>query len=231
MSQDLQEQAPFQSLAFTLLEDKRPRASFQLTAAEGGMYDLHVQKGSAANPLMQFSRKVPLEAASRLRDSLQAIGVFGWEESYGDAAAPGTRRWSLKVVFKEGVFSLESRGGSDVPPGFDDLLEELYRMDFPRPSGARLAGAHDVGLAGPASRAPMAAGDLAAFASKFDLPGLDAGEMQRLLAQAGSNPEALAQRMKDEFRHLPPADQDQMLDALAATGLATRDWWERFFRS
>jgi hypothetical protein len=41
----------------------------------------------------------------------------------------------------------------------------------------------------------------------------------------------MQKRMKEEFRHLSPEEQSRMLDALAATGLATREWWERFFRS
>ena len=187
---------PFHSFAFTLIENKRPRASLRMAAAGGDMYDLRVQKGSATNPTSQFTRQVPLEVAERLRDTLQSIGAFGWDESYGDTTAPGSRRWTMSVVFEEGVFSIESKGGSDVPAGFDDLLEELYRMDFPRP------------------QAPAAP-----------------AEMQQLLSEAESNPEALATRMKSEFQHLSPAEQDQLLDALAATGLATRDWWERFFRS
>ena len=63
------------------------------------------------------------------------------------------------------------------------------------------------------------------------LPGMDAGDMQRLLADAQNNPQLMQQRMKEEFRHLSPEEQSRMLDALAATGLATREWWERFFRS
>ena len=214
---------PFHSFTFTLLENKRPRKSFRLVAGDEGLYELDVQQGSAANPTTRFTRKVPIEAAERLRDAMRSIGVFGWGDSYGDSVAPGSRRWSLGIVFKEGVFSLESKGGSDVPPGFDDLLEELYRMDFPRPAGARVGAAVSTPM-------PTSVGDLAAFASKFDAPGFDAAEIQRLLAQVGNSPEALASRMKDEFRHLSPDEQSQMLDALASTGLATREGWERFFR-
>lgn len=242
---------PFHSFTFTLLENKQPRTLFRMKAAEGDLYELKVQKGSAANPISQFTRKVPFEVAERLRDALQSIGVFGWDESYGDTTAPGSRRWTMSVVFQEGVFSIESKGGSDVPVGFDDVLEELYRLDFPRPARASQAGGmrgvgsaiNAMGLGKSGLTGGMSAGDLGAYASgrgadfsqmadslKAGLGGLDAREMQDLLAQAQSNPQALQQRMKDEFRHLSPDEQNKMLDALASTGMATREWWERFLR-
>ena len=91
----------------------------------------------------------------------------------------------------------------------------------------------------------MSAGDLGAFASTggagFDfsriadsleggLAGMDAREMQELMSQMQANPQAMQQRMKEEFRHLSSDEQNKMLDALASTGMATREWWERFFR-
>jgi len=247
---------PFHSFAFTLLENRQPRTSLRMTAKENGMYELHVQKGSATNPSSQFTREVPSEMAERLRDTLQRIGAFSWEGSYGDTTAPGSRRWTMSVVFQEGVFSLEAKGGSDVPAGFADLLEELYRLDFPRPvvqrgGGAQGAGGsrgvgsaiNAMGLGGLGSLGGMSAGDLGAYSSskagvdfsqiadslKGGLGDIDAREMQNLMSQAQTNPQALQQRMKEEFRHLSPAEQNQMLDSLAATGMATREWWERFF--
>ena len=62
------------------------------------------------------------------------------------------------------------------------------------------------------------------------LEGLDASEMTRLLDEARTNPYALQQRMRDEFRHMPADEQERMLDALAASGMASRAWWERFLR-
>ena len=252
-----EEKLPFHSFAFTLLENRQPRTSLRMAAKENGMYELQVQKGSAANPSFRFTREVPLEVAERLRDTLQGIGAYGWEESYGDTAAPGSRRWSMSVVFQEGVFSLESKGGSDTPAGFADLLEELYRLDFPRPAaqrgggvgsagGSRGAGSaiNAMGVGGLGSLGGMSAGDLGAYSSSKagmdfsqmgdllngGLGGLDAREMQELMSQAQTNPQVLQQRMKEEFRHLSPAEQNQMLDALASSGMATREWWERFFR-
>ena len=138
---------PFRSFAFTLIEDRRPRAAIRLSATYDdfgvgtGMYELHVEKGSAANPSSQFTRMVPLEIAQRLKDSLQEIGVFSWSEEYGNVEGGASRRWTLNTVFKEGVFSVASKGGSEVPTGFDSMLEELYRLDFPRPAGSTRANA------------------------------------------------------------------------------------------
>ena len=205
---------PFHSFAFTLIENRTPRRSLRLVAADDGLFELRVQKGSATNPSSHFERKVPLEVAEKLRDALQSIGVFNWEESYGDASAPGMRRWTVSTVFKEGVFSMESKGGSDVPPGFDEMLEELYRLDFPRPAAPKASTAPVV---------PRSIGDLAAFASKEGLPGL--GDLSNL------DPASIQGRMKEEFRHMSPAEQNQLIDMLVQMGMGTRDYWERFFRS
>ena len=62
------------------------------------------------------------------------------------------------------------------------------------------------------------------------LSGIDASEMNDLIADVQRNPQALQKRMRDEFKHLPPDEQNRMLDALAATGMASRAWWERFLR-
>ena len=192
---------PFHSFAFTLIENRAPRRSLRLVAAEDDLFELRVQKGSATNPSSQFTRKVPLDVVERLRDSLQSIGVFNWEEAYGDTSAPGARRWTVSTVFKEGVFSVESKGGSDVPPGFGDLLEELYHLDFPRPAEPSASAAPVL---------PTSIGDLAAFASKEGLPDIQ-------------------QRMKDEFHRMTPDEQNQLIDMLVQTGMGTRDYWERYF--
>lgn len=217
---------PFHSFSFTLIENRRPRSSLRLTAGEGDMFELHVQKGSAANPSSQFTRQVPLAVANRLRDALQRIGVFGWEDSYGDATAPGSRRWTLSVVLEEGVFSVESKGGSDAPAGFDDLLAELYRLDFPRPAGPRAAAAPTM---------PTSIGDLAAYVSEVDLPGLPGipgmPDLSSSADLANLDQAEIQQRMKDEFRHMTPDEQRQLIDTLVQMGTGSRDFWERFFRS
>ncbi len=245
-------QPPFHSFSFTLIEDKKPRCAFRLRHLEDGMYELHVEKGSAANPISQFTRKVPLESAQRFKDNLQAAGAFGWDEKYGDVPGAPMLRWNVSTVFKEDVFTVASAGGSAVPVGFDALLEELYRMDFPRPDQPREAFGGAAGAAGTRGAAGTegmfgqsgalgAAGalgsDLGVDFSQLSnlmgqngLAGLDATEMLDLLSQARTNPQALQQRMREEFRHMPHDEQERMLDALAQSGLASRAWWERFLR-
>lgn len=263
---------PFHSITFTMMENKRPQTTFRLANCDDGMYSLTVRKGPTANPISKVERKVPYETAVRLRDALQTIGVFGWDERYGDTHAPGALRWTLRTVFQEEVFSIESKGGSDVPQGFDQMLEELYRLDFPRPStegspisqdgalargissGSGLSGARlDEGfrsagsIAGAGGVGGMSVGDWSAYAStgaggvdfsqladllkNGGLPNLGGSSLGDMLDEAQRNPQIIQQRMKEEFNHLPPDEQNQMLDALAATGLASRAWWERFFRS
>lgn len=269
MSKDAK--SPFHSFVFTIVQDRRPRAHFRMREGEPGLYELHVEKGSASNPTSQFTRAVPLDVAVKLRDSLQEIGVFGWDEAYGDTTAPGSVRWSVQTVFQEGVFSVASKGGSDVPAGFSQLLEELYRLDFPRPhaaggqSGASQAmpgvgttlnalGQAGLGnLGGLGGRSSLSAGDLGAYgavggiegmlgAAGIDfsqlgdalgaggVPGMDAGDISRLFADAQGNPAAFQQRMREEFGRMSRDEQEQMLDALASTGMASRAWWERFLR-
>ena len=254
---------PFHSFTFTLVADRRPRAAFRMTAQEGGMYELHVERGSASSPTSQFTRALPLDVAQRFKDTLQELGVFGWEESYGDTSAPGSRRWTLNTVFKEGVFSVSSKGGSDAPAAFDALLEELYRLDFPRPDQAK---AHDggprtgiglgtalnsMGSLGMGSIGGMSAGDLGAYsaAGKGGLGGIDFSQLGDMLGELGGsgnlgnlgdlqsqfsdmqrNPQAMQQRMKEEFRRMGPDEQDRLLDMLASTGMASRAWWEKFLR-
>ena len=250
-------QLPFHSFSFTLVENRRPRTALRLSASDGGMYELHVEKGSAANPTSQFTRSVPVDVAQRFKDALQDIGVFGWEESYDGGQSRGSRRWSVSTVFKEGVFSVASRGGDAAPAGFDALLEELYRLDFPRPASGKSDGGqaprgvgsamNAMGLGSLGSIGGMSAGDLGAFAasggqggmdpSKLagmlgrDLPeGFDPEDLTRALSEMQGNPQAFQQQMREEFRHMSHEEQERMLDTLASMGMASRAWWERFLR-
>lgn len=215
---------PFHSFTFTLIADRKPRAAFRMTALQGGMYELHVERGSASNPISQFTREVPVEVAQRFKNALQELGVFGWEESYGDTAAPGSRRWSVNTVFKEDVFSVSSKGGSDAPAAFEALLEELYRLDFPRPDAEKPdVASRQKGSGLGAALSPMglpgmgSIGDLAAYASQGGMPGLDAEELQR--------------RMRDEVRRMGPAERKQLIDMLVQSGMGTREFWEDFFNN
>lgn len=222
------EKLPFASFSFTLVEDKRPRAALRLSTSEQGMYELHVEKGSASNPVSQFTRLVPNEVAQRLKDSLQDIGVFAWEESYGDSTAPGKKRWSVTTVFKEGVFSVVSRGGSDTPAGFDQMLEELYRLDFPRSNAPRASSVQMDSRRFDGMDASFS--QMADLMKSGGLGGIDPSEMLSVLEQARSDPYALQARMREEFRCLPPDEQEKLLDALTSAGGASRAWWENFLR-
>ena len=244
---------PFHSFTFTLIADRKPRAMLRLRALENGMYELHVERGSASNPTSQFTREVPLDVAQRLRDALQDIGVFGWDESYGDTTAPGSRSWSVSTVFKEGVFAVSSKGGSDAPTGFDAMLEELYRLDFPRPDakkdpvanagrGAGLGAAlNSMGSMGFSGMGAMSAGDIGAYSAMgrggfgdMDFSKLGemfaGGEMSDMLADLQRDPQAMERRMKEEFRHMSPDEQNRMIDMLVSSGMGSREFWERFFR-
>ena len=242
---------PFHSFTFTLVADKRPRTAFRMKALEGGMYELNVEKGSASNPTSQFTREVPADVAQRLKDALQEIGVFGWDESYGDAAAPGSRRWSVNTVFKEGVFSVASKGGSDAPAGFDAMLEELYHLDFPRPDAGKISAApqqgvgigtalNSLGSLGLGNFGGMSAGDLGAYGAvgkggvgDFDFSMLgemfSSGGMADMLSEMQGNPQAMQQRMKDEFQRMGPAERKRLIDMLVQSGMGTRKFWEDFF--
>ena len=219
-------QAPFHSFTFTLVQNKMPRAMLRLALHDRDLYELHVQKGSAANPSMQFTRLVPYQVAVRLHDGLRDAGVFGWEESYGDSRAPGSLLWNLSLVFKEGVFSIASKGGSDTPSGFDEVLEELYRLDFPRPKAEQPKVQQQ--MTGEAFGVDY--DQLADLMGGAGLSGLDSAQMASLLDEARTNPQALQNRMRQEFQLLPKDEQEQLLDALAASGMASRAWWERFLR-
>lgn len=221
------EKAPFQKLIFTLTDRANGRVLFQMTQRSEDEFDLHVEKGPTTQLVADFTRTVPLKTAENLRDALASLGVFGWDEEYADDVAPGSKRWSLKIVFQEGVYTQECSGGSNTPEGFDGLLEEFYQLDLPRP------GADD---------APGITAKPAAFTGMPDMSSLFAGapeggpdaamiaEMQQAMAELQANPALFQQQIKEEFKMLPPEQQENMLDMLASTGFATREWWEQFLR-
>ena len=167
---------PFQSISFTLVQDRLGRKLFRMKRV-GEEYELHVEKGSSSNPSTQFTRMVPQETAQRFKDALDALGVFSWEEKYGDTSAPGSMRWSLNTVFKEDVFSVASKGGSDAPRAFDAFLEELYKLDFPRPEKATPSPA--------AAKSPIPTMGAAGF------------EMSNALRSMGLDPSSLPEGMGD----------------------------------
>ena len=251
--------APFHAFAFTYVSGRNPRAFLRLEECGEGLFELHVEKGPASRPSSQFTRKIPIDTVAKLADALRRVGVFGWEESYEGASDV---RWNLRIVFKEDVFTLISKGTGSTPDGFDELLEALYGIDFPRHDSSAQAGRISSGVAagvrgGGLSGAPgmrmsnMSAGDLGAYSAVGGfsdvlsrlgadpsliegalegLGGMDGADLTRMAAQASSNPRMFQQQMKDEFKRMSADEQNQLLDALAAMGVASRSWWERFLR-
>ena len=55
-------------------------------------------------------------------------------------------------------------------------------------------------------------------------------QMQETLNMMQNDPARFQAQMREEFAQLPRQQQDAMLDMLAASGMATREWWERFLR-
>ena len=222
----MSEKAPFQKLIFTLNDRVNGRILFRMEQTDDGSYEMHVEKGPSTQLVTDFTRTVPLKTAEALRDALAGLGVFGWDEEYPDDLAPGTKQWRLKIVFQEGVYTQESAGGSNVPEGFDGLLEELYQLDVPRP------GADDApGIT--AKPAMPGLPDMSAFFAGAPEGGPDASmmaEIQQSMAELQANPGLFQQQLKEEFKMLPREQQDSMLDMLSSTGIAPRDWWERFLR-
>lgn len=231
MSDDVR--IPFEDLRFWMIRGSMPRESLSLSADGEGAFTLHVQKGSAANPTFQFTRTVPRETAARLNSALLAAGVAGWEESYGDVAGAPALRWGLSIVFKKDVFSQASRGGSATPAGFDMLLEELYRLDFPRPSAQSEKPKTALATSGLPEWETLGR-DLGLDLGGLGLDQLEdvlgSGELEDLMRQTKGNPYLLQAKMREEFSRMSPYEQEQLLDRLTATGLASRAYWERWLR-
>ena len=111
--------------------------------------------------------------------------------------------------------------------------------------GSALGALGSMGFGG--SFGGLSAGDLGAYGSVGEnrgidfsqmaelfqsggMPGFDPSAMGELFSEAQRNPQAIQQRMRDEFAHMSPEEQNRMLDTLASSGLASRAWWERFLR-
>ncbi len=215
---------PFQSLSFTLAEEPRGRSVVRMARRDDGMYSLHVEQGSGGNPKVRFTRMVPQGTAQQLKDALQNAGVFDWKPEYGNVAGRPAMRWTFNLVFKEGVFSMASAGGNDAPPSFGVLMEQLYRLDLPRPE----EGVANAAQAGGAWLPGMDFSKLEGLLPEGGLEGFSLEEFQRMFAEASANPAEFSERLRSEFRSLPPDEREELLDALAAMGMASRAWWENF---
>ena len=219
-----QKKPPFSSFSFSMTDRTIGRRVLRMKyLADSDAYELFVESGKAADPETTFTRTVPRSVAESLRDTLAGLDAFNWEPEYGDTRAPGTRRWNMAIVFEQDVFSVQSLGGSDVPDGFDALLEALYQMDLPRPA---VVGA-------PPVQNTMGVPDLGDLMKNMPEGGFDIQmlqQMQETLTMMQNDPAAFTAQIREEFKMLPREQQDAMLDMLAASGMGTRDWWERFLR-
>lgn len=211
----------------------------------GDTYQLTVESGptkreQAAHALIaaDFTRTVPFERAVELRDAIQAAGVYGWEETYGDEASFHGFAWKLAVDFKKDVFAIQCEGGSDLPEGFDQVLEALYRLDLPRPTAAvvRENPAAFVGAVEVANDPEEAPTDLSDMSQLFgQLPpgmfgGVSMDDMRAAFEEFQRNPEQFRDPLRRQFAQLPPMFQNQILDALGSTGMQSREWWEHYLR-
>ena len=223
MEGDTRTQPPFESFTLMMFETPKGRSLFRM-AQDGDVYQLHVEQGSAANPTVKFTRTVPRETAQKLKDRLGELGVFSWDEAPQVSPRENLAQWSLALVFKKDVFSVEARGTHTVPTRFDDVLEELYRLDFPRPEAPKEPETPSFG------DLPFDAG---AMEGLFGAGGPNAyafEQLQEALETMRTDPARFQQMMRDEFRALPVEQQEAFINALASTGMASRAWWERFLR-
>ena len=206
----------------------------------GCEYQLHVEAGPAERTTTDFTRGATLAQARSLSERLLDAGVFSWEESYPDDPHGGMSRWMLGIVFQPDVFEIHSRGGSAYPQGFGDLLEALYDLGLPRPGSDEPArggfGGVPFGEAAAAGM-PFDAQSMTRFMKAFEgmdigsgFGGFDLSDLQRIMADMQADPQRMQELMRNEFRSMSPEQQGAMLDLLASSGLATREWWERFFR-
>lgn len=216
-----EQKLPFHSFKFSLIEGRQPRSLLSLVAPdvvkEDGFYKLAITKGSASNPLLSITREIPFEVALRFCSTLQDLGVFNWEEEYGDSSEPGARRWSMTLVFQKDVFSLSSKGGSDMPARFDEFLEELYSLDFPRPAAPQQQSGKGIGSEvgavmgslGVNSIGSMSSGDLGAYAATKGA----AGDHSYLKGMFGA--QGIPDELKDiDFGSIDMAEmQQQFLEA------------------
>jgi hypothetical protein len=214
---------------------ERTDDTYQLTVKSGP-----TKREQAAHALVaaDFTRTVPFERAVELRDAIQAAGVYGWEETYGDETSPHAFSWRLAVDFKKGVFAIQCEGGSDLPEGFDQVLEALYRLDLPRPTAAVVrenpaAFPGAVEVAPDAGEGPAGLPDMSQLFGQLPpemFGGVTMDDMRAALEEFQRNPEQFRDPLRRQFAQLPPMFQNQILDALGSTGMQSREWWEHYLR-
>lgn len=196
-------------------------------------YVLHYEEG-AAGRATEGDLDVTLEQAQNLQNRLVEAGVYLWDPEYGNDPNQPAAKWSLTAVLQQGVFTQSVRGGSDFPQGFTQMMEAFYEVGLPKPEVPKPQ----------RSSSPMGMGAMGGM-DGFDpsqmfsamqammstgMPQQALEEMQEIMNELKDNPEAFQERLKSEFRSLPPSQQDELLNLLSSTGMGSRDWWEDFFR-
>lgn len=226
---DQQAALPFEALSFSLSDESHGTASFRLTWEGDGLYRAAVSS-TAGGRTRETERKLPLASAQELFARLSELGAFRWDEEYPARVGEPIVRWRLGINFKTKVYSQVSQGSS-TPPRFDDLLEALYALDFPRPerrpepsSGARSGGWLGSGLGEGSLFSGLGAGvGSSSFAS------VDPEAMREAMEHFMANPGEFQDRIRAEFHAMSPEQQELTIDALVHLGGMDRSWWERFF--
>jgi hypothetical protein len=201
-------------------------------AAMPGDYTLHVSKGAK-----EFTRTVPADTARKLKNDLAAIGAFRWDPAYADGKAEQAGAWSLTIVFQKDVFTFDAKGDKSAPARFDEFLETLYQLDFPRPgqdaadasaAPARAGRPRGRGIEGMRGDGAPTSGVGANPFGDFDAASAD--RVMQAFASMQQDPQAFMEAIRVEFKSMPAEQQVQLLDMLGNSGIQSRDWWERFLR-
>lgn len=128
------EKAPFYSLYIQFLRRGESATTTKITLIDNQNYLVEHSMRRGGRPVPLAKRQISWSRIAEFRDRCQEIGVFSWSGTYDkDVKDSDIMRWSFRLVFEENVFSIEAQGKSEVPSGFDELLEELYKLDLPRP--------------------------------------------------------------------------------------------------
>ena len=245
------EKPPFRALTFSFNDRAHGRMTVRAKYLDaearsnatgpvrGFEYQLHVEAGPAERTTTDFTKGMGMATARTLIERLLDAGAFSWDESYPDDPQAGVARWMLGIVFEPDVFEIRSRGGSAYPQGFDAMMDALYDLGLPRPGSDDNARVGFSGIPfGEASVAgmPFNAQSMQGLMKAFEgmapggMEGFDLSDLQRVMADLQSDPQRMQDMLRSEFRSMPAEQQNAMLDLLASTGIATRQWWEDFLR-
>lgn len=236
------EKTPFKAISFSFNDREHGRMLVRMKFVSeeerdphDQAYQLHIEKGPAQR-CEKVVRKASLAEASSLCEQLLEAGCFGWENTYEDNPANGTSRWMLNIVFEPEVFELHSRGGSDYPLGFDAMMEAFYSIGLPSPEekeklcGSSAAMMPDMNSLGAVFNPQMMQGLMEQMQHMMGTgEGFDFESMQEVMRDMQANPERMQELMRLEMRSMPADLRNAWIEVLSASGLGTREFWQRFF--